>query len=150
MLTFNKTLPNIKNVIDKHWHTLSISKNLRKVFYKRPFIDYRRNTNLHQLIGGNRIFKHKVVRENTKTTKTIRTLFTMPFKNEQSLVQTREANKNIRKLQDRKTFQIFHNLKCKSENLIYLLQCRICQLQYIGKIETPFNIRLRNHRKDAK
>ena len=116
---------------------------------------------MHQLIGGNRIFKHKAVRENTKTTKTIRTLFTneqneqslvneQSFKNEQSLVQTREANKNIRKLQDRKTFQIFHNLKCKSENLIYLLQCRICQLQYIGKIETPFNIHLRNHRKDAK
>ena len=24
VLTFNKTLPNIKNVIDKYWHTLSL------------------------------------------------------------------------------------------------------------------------------
>ena len=45
---------------------------------------------------------------------------------------------------------LFHNLACKSENLIYLLQCRICQIQYIGKSGTPFNIRLNNHRKDAK
>ena len=29
VLTFNKTLPNIKNVIDKHWHILSIDENLR-------------------------------------------------------------------------------------------------------------------------
>ena len=34
--------------------------------------------------------------------------------------------------------------------LIYLLQCRICQLQYVGKSETPFKIRLHNDRKDAK
>ena len=52
VLTFNKTLPNIKNVIDKHWHILSNNDYLQKVFDKRPFITYRKNTNLHQLIGG--------------------------------------------------------------------------------------------------
>ena len=50
-------------------------------------------------------------------------------------------------LQYHSKFQIFHNLTCKSENIIYLLQC---QFQYVGKSETPFNIRLNNHRKDAK
>ena len=25
LLTFNKTLPNIKNVVNKHWHILSIN-----------------------------------------------------------------------------------------------------------------------------
>ena len=53
-------------------------------------------------------------------------------------------NKNIPKLQGKR------NLTCKSENVIYLLQCRICQLQYVGKSETPFNVRRNNHRKDAK
>ena len=48
------------------------------------------------------------------------------------------------------TLPIFHNLTRKSENLILLLQFRICQLQNIGKSETPFNIRLNNHKKDAK
>ena len=69
VLTYNKTLPNSKNVIDKHWHILSINENLQKVFDKRPFIAYRRNTNLFQIIGGNRIFKNKVVRKNTKQPK---------------------------------------------------------------------------------
>ena len=36
---------------------------------KRPFIAYRRNSNLHQLIGGNRIFKKKVVHKNTEQPK---------------------------------------------------------------------------------
>ena len=67
--TYNTTLPNIKNVIDKHHHTLSINEKLRKVFNKRSFIAYRRNTNLFELIGGNRIFKNKVVRKNMKQPK---------------------------------------------------------------------------------
>ena len=25
----------------------------------------------------------------------------------------------------------------------------LCKIQYVGKAETPFNIRLNNHRKDA-
>ena len=39
-LTFNKTLPNIKNVIDQHWHILFINENLRKVFSRIPFTAY--------------------------------------------------------------------------------------------------------------
>ena len=69
VLTFNKTLSNIKNIIDKHWHTLSIDKNLRKIFDKRPFIVYRRDNNSHQLVGGNHMLKNKVVRKNTKQPK---------------------------------------------------------------------------------
>ena len=50
-LTFNKALPKIKNVKDKHWHILSINENLRKGFDERPFIPYIRTTNFHQLLG---------------------------------------------------------------------------------------------------
>ena len=29
------------------------------------------------------------------------------------------------------------------------MECRICRIQYFGKSETEFNIRLNNHRKDV-
>ena len=51
VVTFNKTLSNIKNFIDKHWHIFSINEKL-KAFEKKPFIVYRRNKNLHQKIKG--------------------------------------------------------------------------------------------------
>ena len=41
-----------------------------------------------------------------------------------------------------KKFKFFHQLNCKGSQLIYLLQCRICQLQYVGKSEISFSIRL--------
>ena len=33
---------------------------------------------------------------------------------------------------------------------MYLLQCQLCKIQYVGKAETAFNIGLNNHRKDVK
>ena len=147
-LTFNKTSPNIKKVIDQHWDIVSINENWRKVSDKRPVIAYWRNTNLYQLLGGNRIFKNKVVPRNTKQQKQ---------SGHCSPCFSRMNNLCCKQVKQTKTFQIyrtnihiFHNLTCKSENLIYLLQCRICQIQYDGKSETTFNIRLNNHRKDPK
>ena len=57
---------------------------------------------------------------------------------------------NLTSYRTGKTFKIFNHLDCKSSHLIYLIQCRICQLKYVGKSETSFHIRLNNHRKDSK
>ena len=46
-------------------------------------------------------------------------------------------------------FRIYHHLSCKSKYVIYLLECTKCKIQYVGKVETEFNIRLNNHRKDV-
>ena len=50
---------------------------------------------------------------------------------------------------DFKVFDIFHTVNCKS-TLIHIIECRICRLQYIGKSETAFNLRLNNHRNHIK
>ena len=36
------------------------------------------------------------------------------------------------------------------EYVIYLLECTKCKIQYVGKAETEFNIRLNNHQKDVR
>lgn len=50
-----------------------------------------------------------------------------------------------------KKFHIYHNLNCKSHNVIYLIECTLCNNKaYVGKSETPSNLRTNNHRSDAK
>lgn len=34
--------------------------------------------------------------------------------------------------------------------VIYLLECDLCKIQYVGESESPFNVHLYNHRKDVK
>ena len=38
------------------------------------------------------------------------------------------------------------NASCKSQNLIYLLTCNICNQQYVGETATQMNIRMNTHR----
>ena len=52
--------------------------------------------------------------------------------------------------QTNKIFKIYHRVNCKSCFVVYLLECYICNIQFVGKSETTFNSRLNNHRKDAK
>ena len=41
-------------------------------------------------------------------------------------------------------------MNCKSRFVTYLLECYICNIKYVGKSETLFNIRLNNHGKNVK
>ena len=43
----------------------------------------------------------------------------------------------------------YHSITCKSQWIIHLLECILCNIQYVGKSETSFNLRLNNHRKDV-
>jgi len=52
--------------------------------------------------------------------------------------------------QDSKVFDIFHTVNCQSTWVIYILERKICKLQYVGKRETGFNLRLNNHRNHIK
>ena len=63
------------------------------------------------------------------------------------MVELANIFKNYRTNQ---VLKIFHDLTCNSENLICLLQYRICKLQYFVKYDTNFNIRFNNHGKDTK
>ena len=52
--------------------------------------------------------------------------------------------------QTKRIFNILFDVNCKSEYIIYLMECILCKMQYVGKAEAAFNLRLNNHRKDTK
>ena len=146
--TYNKTLPNVKQIINKHWRLLQINANLRTAFEQESLIAYRRNKNLGDLIGSKKILDGKVVRKNnSKKQLCCRSCHT---RRDNICCQQVLKTKTFTSYRTGETFKIFHQLNCKSSHLIYLLQCGICQLQYVGKSEASFNIRLKNHRKDSK
>ena len=49
-----------------------------------------------------------------------------------------------------KVYDIYHNVNCKLSNLIYLMECTLCEKkQYVGKCEWSFNRRINSHRNDV-
>ena len=49
-----------------------------------------------------------------------------------------------------KRYKIKQNLNCDSDFLIYLVTCRKCHGQYVGKSQTKFKLRHSNHKREIK
>ena len=134
--------------MDKLWHGLQVNPELKERFQSSPIIAFRKNKNLKQIIGSNTIeHNEKLIRSNNKAN----------GKSSPCLSNTRTlcckqvvSTTSFKSNQTNCVFTIFHNINCKSTFLIYLLEFNICNIQYVGKNETTFNIRLNNHRKDVK
>ena len=43
---------------------------------------------------------------------------------------------------------IFCTVNCKNANVIYILECSVCGLQYVGESKQPFHKRLNKQRSD--
>ena len=114
-------------------------------FSERPVLVYRRCKNLRDLIGSNKISNNKVVKPTRNPGECKPCLLRSDCQCCKQINKTNTFSSKTTK----KTFNIRHNLNCKSNREIYLMDCQKCGAQYVGKSETPFNIRLNNHRKDV-
>ena len=45
-------------------------------------------------------------------------------------------------------FKVKFRASCKSSNIVYLITCRRCGLQYVGETSQPLHARIRGHRSD--
>ena len=48
------------------------------------------------------------------------------------------------------TYPIRHTIDCKTQNMIYLIECTICPAQYVGETKNTINYRLVRHRSSHK
>ena len=147
-VTYSRALPNLKNILTKHWHILEANQSCKKTFSTLPIIDFRKGTSLKQLIGTNTIHNNEKLiktRNNHHIGKWVPCNAACCLCCQQLISKT-----TIKSNQTNKTFKICHRVNCEGSFVIYLLECYICNIQYVGKSETPFNVRLKNHRKDVK
>ena len=60
-VTYNRTLPDLKAIIDKNWHILQIEPKLKEIFAEPPILAFKRNKNLKDIIGGNKVLDKKTI-----------------------------------------------------------------------------------------
>ena len=54
--------------------------------------------------------------------------------------------KSLRNNKTGKEFSINYDLNCNSRNVIYLITCSKCKIQYVGSTTTAFRTRFNNHK----
>ena len=45
------------------------------------------------------------------------------------------------------SYTVNHRFDCNSKNVVYLISCKICGLQYVGSTATKFRLRFNNHKR---
>ena len=108
---------------------------------------YKRNKNLRDILGSNRIADNKVIKHNNNHHKNNRC---QPCNTKQGNLCFKEVlnTSTFKSNQTQRIYKIRHHVNCKSKYVIYLLECIKYGIQYIGKSETQINLRINNHRKD--
>ena len=59
-------------------------------------------------------------------------------------------SQSLSSAQTGKTYFVRQKLSCNSANVIYLVHCKKCNLQYVGSTTTEFKVRFRNHKSSMK
>ena len=134
-VTYNSMIPNIKEIINKHWPILNIDISFKEIFNSSQLvIAFSKNASLKQIIGTNTIRNNQKFLTPTETTTPGQCT---PCCTSQSLCcQQVLKTTTFRSTQTRETFTIFHQVTCHNNYVIYLPECIMCKIQYVEKSET--------------
>jgi hypothetical protein len=136
--TYNPSLHGIQKLLSRH-HTILLSDaRLSKIFPEPPRLVYRRNKNLRDLLVRARIHNSQIS-ENSNGCHPCGKLLCKVCKqmlNTDTVISKDGAF----------SFRILGNNHCQTPNVVYLLECKKCNCQYIGQTSTPFNLRFNNHK----
>ena len=143
--TFNPKYTNIRDTIGKHWSITQTNSRCRDALKDSPKIAYKRGKNLSDIlvrskyVRGNPPGRRNMIGGVTKCGKTIC-----------SWCSKIVEGPKFSSLVTGKEFVILHELTCNSPWVVYLCECRVHKLQYVGKSEAPLNIRFNNNRNHLK
>ena len=138
----SRTFTNLKHILTKHWHILQANQSCEKTFSILPIITFRKDISLKEINVTNTVHSNKKL---IRTKNNHHTGKCVPCKSTRCLCYQELISTTAFKInQTNKTMKI----SFKSSFVIYLIECFVCNICYVGKSEAPFNITLNNHRKD--
>ena len=145
--TFHTNLPPLARIINNRWDLLRLKPHLSEIFQDTPVIAYRRPPNIQDMVSSNTIENNMVSHKNNKHSLTKSAKFCQPCnrRNSQCCKHIRHTD-TFTSFTTNSTYRIYHNTDCSSSNIIYLLECSKCKIQYIGKSESKFNLRINIYR----
>ena len=128
VLTYCQSLPNISKVVR---NILSINKAFKEIFQNELVTAFRRNKNLKELIGSNKIEPNKVKKYNSIMKKS---KCSPCSANKRTLCCKQVISSLIIKSQQiNKCYTILHQVNCSSSYVISLMECTLCKKPSVRK-----------------
>ena len=137
--TYNKTNPNLKEIISKHWAYLGSSSATRDLSKRDFMITYRKPPSLKDML-----VKAMLTQPRQKTNKECKRPKTCKYCTKMSqLGKIKNSYKN-------KTYNTITKGTCQSNNLVYCIECNWCHIRYVGQTKNRIIDRFQGHLFDIK
>lgn len=143
--TFHPGLQKLNNLLKTGYKILSNSSQTKTLLEKPPTIVYRQPPNLRNLL----------VRPKLPDPSTVTNEKPPPgsFPCQEKKCKTCQINppsETFTSSSTGKEYKIIGHHTCNSENLIYQIECNLCQAQYVGLTTETLRKRMNGHRHDVK
>ena len=142
VLRYNPNLPDINAILKKHWHIFESSPKLQESFPKDSIIaSFRRSKNLKEILAPSK-YKTDVDKFHRPN---IKGCFVCDRKCD-LCNNYFVKGKTFQSFKTGRTYFMKFDFQCTSSNVVYLISCKKCHLQYVGSTRTEFKVRFRNHK----
>ena len=141
VVTYHPSLSSLARITKKHLPVLHTSARLKQAIPNPPLVAFRRPKNLRDLLVRAKL-ETSVLPTNTGNIPCGRRRCKCCYE-----IMTTSS---FRSHNTGRRYNIRSNITCKSRNLVYLISCKRCGLQYVGETENPLHIRMNGHRSDIR
>jgi hypothetical protein len=137
IVPYSSKNPRFQKILSDHFHLLCESSYLRQVFTEPPQVVFSRAPNLKGLLVHSRL-----------TTTDSRKTGSGPCngRSDCQVCAYMKPTKYITSRNQSFRFEIRGNYHCNSHNIVYVLACGTCEMQYVGHSSTKFRLRFNNHK----
>ena len=139
VVTHNPKNPPVREIVNENWPLLNKSKTTRNITDANLVFGLRRNKNLSDYL----------VRASTKTQNSDMTNTECNPCQRPNTCRYCPIINNTGKIKSHSTGKLFtKNVNCQSSNLIYLISCNKCEIQYVGQTKNRLLTRFQGHFND--
>ena len=131
VVTHHPELPKLQSIVRKHWDILGTSDRLQQAFPNEPVIAYRRPKNLKDLLVRAKVDLPPKVNGSSKQSVKPRCKVCLSIQQTNTFVSSVTSRKYI----------IRQQIDCSTENVVYLLECKKCKIQYVGENKNELRLR---------
>ncbi len=139
---FNPTNPDFKSIVQKHWPILDKSSGTRPLIDCNLTFGYSRPPNICDIVTRAKLPPLRVEPQS----KTLKKCNRRNCRHCPNI----DLSGKVTNRQNNRIYKCISKANCQTDNLIYLLTCKVCGDQYVGQTLNRIMDRVNNHRTDIR
>ena len=138
IVTYHPDLPPLNRILAKHQCIIDLSPRLKGALPESPLVVYRRPPNLKNFLVRAAIRGPQETYRGTRQCKQPRC---------KTCIHIRTGCR-FRSTTTGEEFRVKATADCRTSNVVYLIECTRCSIQYVGETGNALRVRLTGHRSD--